>query len=444
MRFLLTPLREGRRLTLEQLEMRVHISTHAPAGGATSGAGANGIARSHFYSRPCGRGDAHGRTYGSFRQISTHAPAGGATPPLPGGPTTYSFLLTPLREGRHYEHIAKRSVQSYFYSRPCGRGDWSAPGRGCWKDRFLLTPLREGRLSSPSVRNKVFNFYSRPCGRGDAQTAGVSAVSTYFYSRPCGRGDGRILLRIGKLENFYSRPCGRGDDQWQYVKELLWKISTHAPAGGATGDGGKAKGEPAYISTHAPAGGATLWSKCLSGSSFNFYSRPCGRGDVMALENGEKEDISTHAPAGGATQGNPGVIFTPHVFLLTPLREGRLTNASNRKYRNHFYSRPCGRGDGCCRASLPRSVTFLLTPLREGRQTRNGFPEPDCPISTHAPAGGATQLDPFSSTITVYFYSRPCGRGDLGRICVRNSTSTFLLTPLREGRLTYSVMLLVV
>ena len=100
MRFLLTPLREGRRLTLEQLEMRVHISTHAPAGGATSGAGANGIARSHFYSRPCGRGDAHGRTYGSFRQISTHAPAGGATPPLPGGPTTYSFLLTPLREGR--------------------------------------------------------------------------------------------------------------------------------------------------------------------------------------------------------------------------------------------------------------------------------------------------------------------------------------------------------
>ncbi len=81
-----------------------HISTHAPAGGATSGAGANGIARSHFYSRPCGRGDAHGRTYGSFRQISTHAPAGGATPPLPGGPTTYSFLLTPLREGRRDVH----------------------------------------------------------------------------------------------------------------------------------------------------------------------------------------------------------------------------------------------------------------------------------------------------------------------------------------------------
>ena len=123
MRFLLTPLREGRRLTLEQLEMRVHISTHAPAGGATSGAGANGIARSHFYSRPCGRGDAHGRTYGSFRQISTHAPAGGATPPLPGGPTTYSFLLTPLREGRQVRELKAKNQQL----------------------QFLLTPLREGR-----------------------------------------------------------------------------------------------------------------------------------------------------------------------------------------------------------------------------------------------------------------------------------------------------------
>ena len=190
------------------------------------------------------------------------------------------------------------------------------------------------------------DFYSRPCGRGDRSTAIIRSRCTYFYSRPCGRGDAQTAGVSAVSTYFYSRPCGRGDDQWQYVKELLWKISTHAPAGGATGDGGKAKGEPAYISTHAPAGGATLWSKCLSGSSFNFYSRPCGRGDVMALENGEKEDISTHAPAGGATQGNPGVIFTPHVFLLTPLREGRRL--------------------------LPR----VLAAQRD--------------ISTHAPAGGAT------------------------------------------------------
>ena len=213
------------------------------------------------------------------------------------------------------------------------------------------------------------DFYSRPCGRGDRSTAIIRSRCTYFYSRPCGRGDGRILLRIGKLENFYSRPCGRGDDQWQYVKELLWKISTHAPAGGATGDGGKAKGEPAYISTHAPAGGATLWSKCLSGSSFNFYSRPCGRGDVMALENGEKEDISTHAPAGGAT-------YWYSCMRLNPL---------------NFYSRPCGRGD-------PSYIHFQV---------------PSLCISTHAPAGGATLFCSAATSATDNFYSRPCGRGDV-------------------------------
>ena len=80
------------------------------------------------------------------------------------------------------------------------------------------------------------------------------------------------------------------------------------------------------------------------------------------------------------------------VFLLTPLREGRQGHdAGNASCRDHFYSRPCGRGDPtrCCRAE--NLSLFLLTPLREGR------PCTLCPhrraalISTHAPAGGATQ-----------------------------------------------------
>ena len=37
-----------------------------------------------------------------------------------------------------------------------------------------------------------------------------------------------------------------------------------------------------------------------------------------------------------------------------------------------------------------------------------------------------------------YFYSRPCGRGDLGQILPSHSpTVLFLLTPLREGRRVY-------
>ena len=191
MRFLLTPLREGRRLTLEQLEMRVHISTHAPAGGATSGAGANGIARSHFYSRPCGRGDpaasrrpdnvlisthapAGGATLvnhndaGRIDLISTHAPAGGATRFRPNGNGCRKlFLLTPLREGRR--------------PRP------SAPP-AC--SVFLLTPLREGRLAGGSfVQAKYTISTHAPAGGATSCKRRCPVRGIYFYSRPCGRGD---------------------------------------------------------------------------------------------------------------------------------------------------------------------------------------------------------------------------------------------------------------
>ena len=59
---------------------------------------------------------------------------------------------------------------------------------------------------------------------------------------------------------------------------------------------------------------------------------------------------------------------------------------------------------------------FLLTPLREGRQDGRAETVVAALISTHAPAGGATQA-------TIY---RELERGK------------FLLTPLREGRQQFS------
>ena len=77
------------------------------------------------------------------------------------------------------------------------------------------------------------------------------------------------------------------------------------------------------ISTHAPAGGATKAKKAMDKGK-DFYSRPCGRGDpLVAASTTALHNISTHAPAGGATVG--GVL--------------PVTNNAN------FYSRPCGRGD---------------------------------------------------------------------------------------------------
>ena len=78
--FLLTPLREGRRRHSSPPRVGEHISTHAPAGGATV----------VFFSALV-----------LVTAISTHAPAGGAT----------------------RQKMQETCQNENFYSRPCGRGD---------------------------------------------------------------------------------------------------------------------------------------------------------------------------------------------------------------------------------------------------------------------------------------------------------------------------------
>ncbi len=236
------------------------------------------------------------------------------------------FLLTPLREGRRSVEWPGRSCWVYFYSRPCGRGDLPLLQASPECFPFLLTPLREGRLL--------------PCA---VQAEG----QVYFYSRPCGRGD---VLPICQRHN-------------------LCRISTHAPAGGATIRWNGRADYVGRISTHAPAGGAT---------------------PRRTARDLPPDAISTHAPAGGATPP-PAPLSRPQPpFLLTPLREGRRVSTwAMGKWSMHFYSRPCGRGD------LPICQRHNL-----------------CRISTHAPAGGATAEDRVAGWASAHFYSRPCGRGD--------------------------------
>ena len=144
------------------------ISTHAPAGGATAHRTSARSCGFHFYSRPCGRGDS------ARRAAATSSPAFLLTPLREGrhnripnrmmvsyfysrpcgrgdpsgrkiGSLHAIFLLTPLREGRRhtevdhtyqsvisthapaggatYRFAGKSECCSYFYSRPCGRGD---------------------------------------------------------------------------------------------------------------------------------------------------------------------------------------------------------------------------------------------------------------------------------------------------------------------------------
>ena len=145
-KFLLTPLREGRLASPGGRAAGSRISTHAPAGGATNA----GISGSTVFQPISTHAPAGGATRKNgcgedFTDISTHAPAGGAT--------------------RHRPHRAE--AVHHFYSRPCGRGD--ALDRVLKSDLvlFLLTPLREGRHQAEARPRAGPYFYSRPCGRGD-------------------------------------------------------------------------------------------------------------------------------------------------------------------------------------------------------------------------------------------------------------------------------------
>ena len=234
--------------------------------------------------------------------ISTHAPAGGAT------------------AGR----CSCQPEASYFYSRPCGRGDLATVATVEEDGLFLLTPLREGRRDE-AIRVDTLAIISTHAPAGgatiwrDAMYA-VKQISTHapaggatkprnishpvrtdFYSRPCGRGDAPDLGAAAEADrHFYSRPCGRGDRRA---------------------------------------------SEALDGNA-HFYSRPCGRGDNDGLSDEDLgHEISTHAPAGGATQAPTAAASKLNTFLLTPLREGRRDFPPPSTTGNYFYSRPCGRGD---------------------------------------------------------------------------------------------------
>ena len=149
--------------------MQEIISTHAPAGGATTPA----------------------QRAARLQRISTHAPAGGAT-----------------ASGRR-----SRPSASYFYSRPCGRGDSDTPRFLFRPPQFLLTPLREGRRCTPCC-NRAAPFISTHAPAGGATICA-------------------IVVR-DSLPDFYSRPCGRGDPNVVKAAWAIFGISTHAPAGGAT------------------------------------------------------------------------------------------------------------------------------------------------------------------------------------------------------------------
>ena len=238
--------------------------------------------------------------------ISTHAPTGWAT----RGPLGLFAAL-----------VAQISTHA-----PAGGATSVRIAEPAWAILFLLTPLREGRLR-----------------RHD----GLHRAGMHFYSRPCGRGDFAASISL--------RSC---------------IISTHAPAGGATGC--KPYSFPNWkISTHAPAGGATEVLREKTRWISVFLLTPLREGRRAGRRDGRRrEAISTHAPAGGAT----------FPVSSMPLSASISTHA------------PAGGATSPSGSSTTTTRLFLLTPLREGRPNPHIVTSIATEISTHAPAGGATAI----------------------------------------------------
>ena len=125
LRFLLTPLREGRPGVPIEPVSEKYISTHAPAGGATRNAFR--AAQRQLISTHAPAGGATSRDLYSVlacAAISTHAPAGGATGTSASSESPQMLISTHAPAGGatgpdRCESIFERD----FYSRPCGRGD---------------------------------------------------------------------------------------------------------------------------------------------------------------------------------------------------------------------------------------------------------------------------------------------------------------------------------
>ena len=171
-------------------------------------------------------------------------------------------------------------VESNISTHAPAGGATGCTNSGHSSNEFLLTPLREGRLLPTSANTAAEVFLLTPLREGRLKTSFCTTSILRFLLTP---------LREGRLHR---------------VIVFLYN---------------------AVISTHAPAGGAT--------------GTPIDNVRVQFV-------ISTHAPAGGATKVDHAFVPKLELFLLTPLREGRRgAHRYRRRAKKHFYSRPCGRGD---------------------------------------------------------------------------------------------------
>jgi len=206
-----------------------------------------------FNPRPCARGDSIGYLREHSESVSIHAPARGATEYMP-------------------DIVCKYLVSIH------------APARGATKMNvecltevlFQSTPLREGRLISETLLVRIILFQSTPLREGRHEAVSACTRPPCFNPRPCARGDGHRFRYPRGIFSFNPRPCARGDF-FLLLFELVFDVSIHAPARGATDCAGAITPRNRFQSTPLREGRPTQALRKINQKSFN--PRPCARGD---------------------------------------------------------------------------------------------------------------------------------------------------------------------
>ena len=166
----------------------------------------------------------------------------------------------------------------------------------------------------------------------------------------------------------------------------------------------------------------------------NFYSRPCERGDAVKGFTSAKRPYFYSRPC----ERGDGLSRLQRMqavnFYSRPCERGDFSSASASPLPPNFYSRPCERGDGRLYCDFCIGFYFYSRPCERGDWNEAVRMIVLHPISTHAPARGATRRRDVPAQRPNDFYSRPCERGDHRSRKRSKGANRFLLTLLREGR----------
>ena len=119
-------------------------------------------------------------------------------------------------------------------------------------------------------------------------------------------------------------------------------------------------------------------------------------------------------------------------FLLTPLREGRPDMPQMEIEKPISTHAPAGGATIAAPLTQRHIPLFLLTPLREGRQPSRPIRPPAFYFYSR-PCGRGDSICNSSCTRRGHFYSRPCGRGDPHRMSLTQQSSDFYSRPCGRG-----------